>query len=110
MVYNKSLNTAPSSSANIEGVNRHDNEGSIKYYAGVLIVGQMPYQFQSAGYYGWATPKGQDALKSIFIFAKLGGIFFTLELAEISIICGGVGYNSNARVSTAEEVDQFTVI
>ncbi|KAM0457120.1 hypothetical protein ACHAPV_006759 [Trichoderma viride] len=124
MVDIKSLSTKPSFSASIEGlaaafdkpplmiagIIRHGNEGGIDYYAGGLIVGWVPYQFQAAGFYGTVTPKGQEAFKSVFIFAKLDGPLITLEFAEISGICGGFGYNSNVRVPTAEEIYQFPFI
>ncbi|KAL6690779.1 hypothetical protein J3F84DRAFT_404137 [Trichoderma pleuroticola] len=124
MVDIKSLSSTPTFSASIEGlaaafdkpplmiagIIRHGNTGGIDYYAGGLIVGWVPYQFQAAGFYGTVTPKGQDTFKSVFVFAKLDGPLITLEFAEISGICGGFGYNSNVRVPTAEEIYQFPFI
>ncbi|KAL7905450.1 hypothetical protein GGI35DRAFT_488372 [Trichoderma velutinum] len=124
MVDIKSLRSTPSFSASIEGlaaafdkpplmiagIIRHGNTGGIDYYAGGLIVGWVPYQFQAAGFYGSVTPKDQKAFKSVFVFAKLDGPLITLEFAEISGICGGFGYNSNVRVPKAEEIYQFPFI
>ncbi|KAL7931801.1 hypothetical protein V8C35DRAFT_329162 [Trichoderma chlorosporum] len=124
MVDIKSLRSTPSFSASIEGlaaafdkppltiagIIRHGNTGGIDYYAGGLIVGWVPYQFQAAGFYGTVTPKDQEAFKSVFVFAKLDGPLITLEFAEISGICGGFGYNSNVRVPKAEEIYQFPFI
>ncbi|KAI1277735.1 hypothetical protein F5Y07DRAFT_84541 [Xylaria sp. FL0933] len=95
----------------IAGVIRHGNEGGADYYAGGLVVGWTPYQFEAAGFYGDVTPSGSSAaFKSVFVFAKLNGPLVTLEFAEISSLCGGFGYNSSVRLPTVSEVYDFPFI
>ncbi|KAI1406916.1 hypothetical protein F5Y13DRAFT_183807 [Hypoxylon sp. FL1857] len=94
----------------IAGVIRHGNDGVLDYYAGGLIVGWIPYQFEAAGFYGTVTPKGGSEFKSVFIFAKLNGPLVTLEFAEIDSLTGGFGYNSSVRLPTVDEVYEFPFI
>ncbi|PHH93130.1 hypothetical protein CDD83_510 [Cordyceps sp. RAO-2017] len=95
----------------IEGAIRHGNDGGMEYFAGGLVVGWKPYQFQAAGFYGTVKPKGSsDSFRTIFVFAKLNGPLVTLEFAEITSVCGGFGYNSSVRVPTVDEVYQFPFI
>ncbi|TGJ87821.1 hypothetical protein E0Z10_g925 [Xylaria hypoxylon] len=95
----------------IAGVIRHGNEGGLDYYAGGLVVGWKPYQFEAAGFYGIVVPPGgADGFKSVFIFAKLNGPLVTLEFAEIDSLCGGFGYNSSVRLPTVDEVYEFPFI
>jgi hypothetical protein len=94
----------------IAGVIRHGNTGSLDYYAGGLIVGFEPYQFQAAGFYGVADPPGGKEFKSVFIFTRLDGPLVTLEFAKISGLTGGFGYNSDVRIPTLNEVTDFPFI
>jgi hypothetical protein len=94
----------------IAGIIRHGNTGELDYYAGGLIVGFVPYQFQAAGFYGQATPKGQQPFTSVFVFAKIDGPLVTLEFAEISGITGGFGYNSSVRTPSLAEIPTFPFI
>ncbi|KAI0536511.1 hypothetical protein GGR58DRAFT_528184 [Xylaria digitata] len=95
----------------IAGVIRHGNSGGLDYYAGGLVVGWKPYQFEAAGFYGIVTPLGNsEGFKSVFIFAKLNGPLVTLEFAEINSLCGGFGYNSSMRLPTVDEVYDFPFI
>lgn len=96
----------------IAGIIRHGKNAGLDYYAGGLIVGWVPYQFQAAGFYGMVTPLDphKDPFRSIFVFAKIDGPLITLEFAEITGICGGFGYNSSVRVPTAEQIYEFPFI
>ncbi|KAI0409855.1 hypothetical protein F4802DRAFT_592738 [Xylaria palmicola] len=95
----------------IAGVIKHGNDGGLDYYAGGLVVGWKPYQFEAAGFYGVVTPSGSSqGFKSVFIFAKLNGPLVTLEFAEINALCGGFGYNSSVRLPTVDEVYEFPFI
>ncbi|KAI1171807.1 hypothetical protein F4777DRAFT_593405 [Nemania sp. FL0916] len=94
----------------ISGVMRHGNDGTLDYYAGGLIVGWQPYQFEAAGFYGTVTVSGGSGFTSIFIFAKLNGPLATLGFAEIKSLCGGFGYNSSVRNPTIDEVYEFPFI
>ncbi|KAI0907851.1 hypothetical protein F4823DRAFT_527482 [Ustulina deusta] len=95
----------------IAGVIRHGNDGGTDYYAGGLVVGWQPYQFEAAGFYGDVTPSGSSTpFRSVFIFAKLNGPLVTLEFAEIDSLCGGFGYNSTIRLPTVDEVYEFPFI
>ncbi|KND88092.1 hypothetical protein TOPH_07323 [Tolypocladium ophioglossoides CBS 100239] len=95
----------------IAGVIRHGNDGGLDYYAGGLVIGWTPYQFEAAGFYGIVTPAGSsDGFRSVFVFAKLNGPLVTLEFAEINSICGGFGYNSSVRLPTVDQVYEFPLI
>ncbi|RYP91655.1 hypothetical protein DL770_002221 [Monosporascus sp. CRB-9-2] len=95
----------------IAGVIRHGNDGSVNYYAGGLVVGWTPYQFEAAGFYGIVTPEGSsDGFRTVFVFTKLNGPLVTLAFAEINSLCGGFGYNSSVRLPTVDEVYEFPFI
>lgn len=90
---------------------RHGNTGGLDYYAGGLVVGWKPYQFEAAGFYGTVTvSSGSGNFTSVFIFAKLNGPLATIGFAEIQSLCGGFGYNSSVRYPTIDEVDKFPFI
>lgn len=90
---------------------RHGNTGGLDYYAGGLVVGWKPYQFEAAGFYGIVTvSSGSGDFTSVFIFAKLNGPLATIGFAEIQSLCGGFGYNSTVRYPTIDEVEQFPFI
>ncbi|PHH66832.1 hypothetical protein CDD81_5964 [Ophiocordyceps australis] len=94
----------------ISGVIRHVNTDKMDYFAGGLVVGWVPYQFQAAGFYGVIIPTGGGEFRTIFVFSKLNGPLFTLGFAEVTSICGGFGYNSTVRVPTIDEVYAFPFI
>ncbi|KAF7550139.1 hypothetical protein G7Z17_g5932 [Cylindrodendrum hubeiense] len=95
----------------IAGIIVHGNDGAMDYYAGGLIIGFRPYQFQAAGFYGVITLKNSNgSFQSVFVFAKLNGPLMTLAFAEISGICGGFGYNSNVRLPSIDQVSDFPFI
>lgn len=95
----------------IAGVIVHGNDGAMDYYAGGLIIGFRPYQFQAAGFYGVITLKNSNnSFQSVFVFAKLNGPLMTLAFAEISGICGGFGYNSSVRLPSIDQVSDFPFI
>ncbi|KAF5639342.1 hypothetical protein F52700_4194 [Fusarium sp. NRRL 52700] len=121
----KSLDELPSISVNIDGLAAsfdrrpltiagiivHGNDGTMDYYAGGLIIGFRPYQFQAAGFYGVITlANNSDSFQSVFVFAKLNGPLMTLAFAEISGICGGFGYNSSVRLPSVDQVSDFPFI
>ncbi|KAI1819366.1 hypothetical protein F4861DRAFT_527244 [Xylaria intraflava] len=94
----------------IAGAMKHGNDGGLDYYAGGLVVGWQPYQFEAAGFYGTATVAGGSGFTSVFIFAKLNGPLATIGFAEIQSLCGGFGYNSSVRLPTVDEVYQFPFV
>ncbi|KAI0118156.1 hypothetical protein GGR51DRAFT_498314 [Nemania sp. FL0031] len=94
----------------ISGVMQHGNTGTLDYYAGGMVVGWQPYQFEAAGFYGTVMVSGGSGFTSIFIFAKLNGPLATLGFAEIKSLCGGFGYNSSVRYPTVDEVYDFPFI
>lgn len=96
----------------LAGIIRHGNDGVLDYYAGGVIVGFVPWQFQAAGFYGVVTPLDptKRSFTSIFLFTKLEGPLITLEFAEITGITGGFGYNSDVRVPTADQIYQFPFV
>lgn len=95
----------------IAGIIVHGNDGAMDYYAGGLIIGFRPYQFQAAGFYGVVTLKNSsNSFQSVFVFAKLNGPLMTLGFAEISGICGGFGYNSSVRLPSIDQVSEFPFI
>lgn len=100
----------------IAGVIRHSTTPTLEYYAGGLVAGFNPYQFEAAGFYGVATPgKGTDGgnqkpFKSLFLFARLNGPLFELEFAEISGLTGGFGYNSDVRTPAPDQVVDFPFV
>ncbi|KAJ8129841.1 hypothetical protein O1611_g3788 [Lasiodiplodia mahajangana] len=94
----------------IAGIMQHGNIGTLDYYAGGMVVGWQPYQFQAAGFYGTVAVSGGSGFTSIFIFAKLNGPLATLGFAEIKSLCGGFGYNSSVRYPTIDEVYDFPFI
>lgn len=95
----------------IEGMIRHANDGGLDYFAGGLVVGWQPYQFQAAGLHGTVTPKGgAGEFWAIFVFAKLNGPLITLEFEEITSICGGFGCNNAVRVPKVDDTYQFPFI
>ncbi|KAF5621321.1 uncharacterized protein FTJAE_11350 [Fusarium tjaetaba] len=120
----KSLDELPAISVNIDGLAAsfdrrpltiagiivHGNDGAMDYYAGGLIIGFRPYQFQAAGFYGVITLANSNSFQSVFVFAKLNGPLMTLAFAEISGICGGFGYNSSVRLPSIDQVSDFPFI
>ncbi|MCJ1345798.1 hypothetical protein MMC31_004007, partial [Peltigera leucophlebia] len=94
----------------IAGIIRHGNTGALDYYAGGLIIGFVPYQFEAAGFYGKASPKGAQEFTSVFIFARLDGPLVTLEFAEISGVTGGFGYKSDVRLPSVDQVVNFPFV
>ncbi|PTD06143.1 hypothetical protein FCULG_00012381 [Fusarium culmorum] len=95
----------------IAGIIVHGNDGDMDYYAGGLIVGFRPWQFQAAGFYGVVLLKdNKGEFQSVFVFAKLNGPLMTLAFAEISGICGGFGYNSSVRLPAIDQVSDFPFI
>ncbi|EWG47682.1 hypothetical protein FVEG_07737 [Fusarium verticillioides 7600] len=120
----KSLDELPTISVNIDGLAAsfdrrpltiagiivHGNDGAMDYYAGGLIIGFRPYQFQAAGFYGVITLANSNSFQSVFVFAKLNGPLMTLAFAEISGICGGFGYNSSVRLPSVDQVSDFPFI
>ncbi|KAI1124285.1 hypothetical protein F5Y10DRAFT_269275 [Nemania abortiva] len=94
----------------IAGLMRHGNDGTLDYYAGGMVVGWQPYQFEAAGFYGTVTVSGGSGFTSVFIFAKLNGPLATLGFAEIRSLCGGFGYNSSVRLPTVDEVYEFPFV
>ncbi|KAF5590580.1 uncharacterized protein FSUBG_10796 [Fusarium subglutinans] len=121
----KSLDELPTISVNIDGLAAsferrpltiagiivHGNDGAMDYYAGGLIIGFRPYQFQAAGFYGVITlANSSNSFQSVFVFAKLNGPLMTLAFAEISGICGGFGYNSSVRLPSVDQVSDFPFI
>ncbi|KAG5659131.1 hypothetical protein KAF25_000333 [Fusarium avenaceum] len=95
----------------IAGVIVHGNDGAMDYFAGGLIVGFRPYQFQAAGFYGAVTIKNSNnTFQSVFVFAKLNGPLMTLAFAELSGICGGFGYNSSVRLPSIDQISDFPFI
>ncbi|RKK25000.1 hypothetical protein BFJ66_g15705 [Fusarium oxysporum f. sp. cepae] len=95
----------------IAGIIVHGNDGAMDYYAGGLIIGFRPYQFQAAGFYGVITlPNSSKSFQSVFVFAKLNGPLMTLAFAEISGICGGFGYNSSVKLPSVDQVSDFPFI
>ncbi|KAG5765007.1 hypothetical protein H9Q72_006941 [Fusarium xylarioides] len=121
----KSLDELPTISVNIDGLAAsfdrrpltiagiivHGNDGGTDYYAGGLIIGFRPYQFQAAGFYGVITLANSNrSFQSVFVFAKLNGPLMTLAFAEISGICGGFGYNSSVRLPSIDQVSDFPFI
>ncbi|KAM0316603.1 hypothetical protein ACHAPQ_011281, partial [Fusarium lateritium] len=121
----KSLDELPTISVNIDGLAAsfdrrpltiagiivHGNDGAMDYYAGGLIIGFRPYQFQAAGFYGVITlANSSNSFQSVFVFAKLNGPLMTLAFAEISGICGGFGYNSSVRLPSIDQVSDFPFV
>lgn len=94
----------------IAGIIRHGNTGALDYYAGGLIIGFVPYQFQAAGFYGQASPLSGTPFTSVFIFTRLDGPLIELEFAEISGVTGGFGYKSDVRIPSADQVVNFPFI
>ncbi|KAF4472325.1 hypothetical protein FALBO_769 [Fusarium albosuccineum] len=95
----------------IAGIIVHGNDGAMDYYAGGLIIGFRPYQFQAAGFYGVITLKNSsNSFQSVFVFAKLNGPLMTLAFAELSGICGGFDYNSSVRLPSIDQVSDFPFI
>jgi hypothetical protein len=92
----------------IAGIFRHGNKDGVDYYAGGLVIGFVPYEFQAAGFYGDA--KGPPRFNSVFIFAKLNGPLVTLEFAEISGVTGGFGYKSQVTMPSVNKVVEFPFV
>lgn len=121
---NTNLDEAPDISASIQGMSaafdkpplsiagiiRHGITGTLDYYAGGLIIGFFPYQFEAAGFYGKASPVGAQEFTSGLIFARLDGPLVTLEFTQISGVTGGFGYNSNVRMPSVDQVTDFPFV
>ncbi|KAH8702265.1 hypothetical protein BGW36DRAFT_405079 [Talaromyces proteolyticus] len=87
------------------------DSGNIKGFAGGIVVSFKPYMFAAAGFYGKVTlDHGGNEFTSVFVFARLDGPLVTLELAEISGITGGFGYNSNIKFPSVAEVSEFPFV
>ncbi|KAJ4294658.1 hypothetical protein N0V88_004887 [Collariella sp. IMI 366227] len=78
----------------------------LDYYQGGITLSFQPYLFQADGFYGKVT-SAAGSFKSAFVYFILGGPLVTLEIAEITDVTGGFGYNSNLQFPTITTVVQF---
>lgn len=78
-------------------------------YAGGIAIEVEPYTFLAGGEYGTITKDG-SSFKTLFVFAELAGPLVELEIASISGITGGFGYNSALTLPTAQDVTSFPFI
>ncbi|KAL1878932.1 hypothetical protein Plec18167_004227 [Paecilomyces lecythidis] len=79
-------------------------------WAGGISIDYEPYTFLAGGLYQHVqipdTTPVQE-FKTVFVFARLDGPLVELELATISGITGGFGYNSAMTVPDINDVGQF---
>jgi hypothetical protein len=78
-------------------------------FMGGIGVSFPPYTFIGLGEYAIVTINGQD-YKSVFLFCRLDGPLIDLELAIISGIRLGLGYNSAVRAPSNDEITSFPFI
>ena len=83
--------------------------GTEDVFMGGIGVSYPPYTFVGLGEYKVVAVNGQ-IYKSVFLFAKLDGPLVTLELATISGVRLGLGYNSMVRAPSTGETTQFPFI
>jgi hypothetical protein len=79
--------------------------GIVKYVGGVSVSFD-PYEFLAVGSYGEIT-NDNHTYKSVFLFCKFEGPLIEFEIAEISGICEGFGYNSHVRYPSLAEIYSF---
>lgn len=94
----------------LAGSFRSQKVDGLSRYAGGLVVGLAPYQFQAAGFYGDVRGPNDTTFVSLFVFARLDGPLITFQFAEISGLTGGIGYNSHIRTPATEEISKFPFI
>ncbi|USW51881.1 hypothetical protein Slin15195_G052000 [Septoria linicola] len=96
----------------LAGLFRHIVKDDSDLYAGGIKLGITPYNFLAAGMYGDATgpPPKKETFKTMFIFVKLNGPLVELDVAEISGICGGFGYNSNLKFPETSQLARFPLL
>ena len=83
--------------------------GTEDIYQGGIGIGFPPYTFVGLGEYAVVKLQGQE-YKSVFLFAKLDGPIITLEIATISGVRLGLGFNSMVRPPTIAELTSFPFI
>lgn len=77
-------------------------------YFGGLIVGLEPYSFVAGGYYGLARdPISQKAFRSLFAFLMVNGPIASIEVASLSGLKAGFGYNSRIALPKVAEVPNW---
>ena len=76
------------------------------YYQGGIALSFQPWLFQASGFYGTITTV-TGSFKSAFVYFILGGPLVTIEVAEITGVTGGFGYNSDLQFPTVTNVVQF---
>lgn len=76
------------------------------YYQGGITLSFQPYLFLADGFYGVIT-SNPGSFKSAFVYFVLGGPLVTHELAQITDVTGGFGYNSNLKFLTVTNVVKF---
>lgn len=76
------------------------------YYQGGITLSFQPYLFQADGFYGKIT-SAAGSFTSAFVYFVLGGPLATIEVAELTDVTGGFGYNSNLQFPTVTNVAQF---
>ncbi|GAE00080.1 hypothetical protein PVAR5_8815 [Paecilomyces variotii No. 5] len=79
-------------------------------WAGGISIDYEPYTFLAGGLYQHVPIPGTKPVQefeTVFVFARLDGPLVELELATISGITGGFGYNSAMTVPDINNVTQF---
>ena len=79
-------------------------------YLGGVAVSFPPYTFNGLGEYAVVTNADSSQYRSIFVYAKLDGPLITLELATISGIRLGFGFNSFVRAPAIDDIVNFPFI
>ena len=76
-------------------------------YSGGVIIEIEPYTPPAAGYYDVIlNSKGQN-FKNVFVYAELDGPIAEVEFASLSGLTGCLGYNSDLRFPTVDNVTSF---
>ncbi|KAK5455896.1 hypothetical protein LTS15_005214 [Exophiala xenobiotica] len=95
----------------LEGVFIHDVIGDLEIYSGGIAVSFTEWQILAIGQYTIkSSSAGSNGFRAVFVYGKLDGPLIDLELAIISGVRLGFGYNYAIRPPKVEELYKFPFI
>ena len=85
-----------------------------EYMGGIFVSGIGPYALTGVGGYRSQKPvdssSPEKAFRSVFCYARIDGILFTIEIGEISGVAASFGYNYDMTVPTGATIEDFPLL
>ncbi|KAJ2903779.1 uncharacterized protein MKZ38_009345 [Zalerion maritima] len=91
----------------IAGAFRQEKNERFEEYIGGLMIQIPPYAVTAVGAYRRDLV---DNFKSIFVFGRLEGPLFTLEIATVSGVSVSFGYNYNLRTPKGDDLEHYPLL